>query len=293
MRRILLALSIFLLATTVDARGRHGHNGTTISIDDDDVTSCSDLNVSFDGDRVPVSSEEIPFRGSSLRVRTEHNGGGIQVTGWSGSTYGITLCRAVAPGIDASAIRATLNGNELSADGPDSEKWIAYFLIRAPRGATLDLASTNGPIGIADFNGTLTAEAVNGPIGIRDSSGKIDARTTNGPVSISGGSGDVKLNATNGPISVKLSGTTWDGNLDAATKNGPATLKIARGFRSGVLVEALGHGPVSCKAEGCPDLRKSWNDDDDDRPRQIELGSGPRTVRLSTYNGPVSVKEME
>ena len=41
------------------------------------------------------------------------------------------------------------------------------------------------------------------------------------------------------------------------------------------------------------DLRKSRDDDWDDHPRQIELGSGPRTVRLSTYNGPVSVKEME
>ncbi|HEU4522811.1 MAG TPA: hypothetical protein VFT12_12465, partial [Thermoanaerobaculia bacterium] len=109
-------------------------------------------------------------------------------------------------------------------------------------------------------------------------------------VSISGGQGDIRLQATNGPVSVKLSDTFWNGNLEATTQNGPVSLKLPRGFRSGVLVEALGHGPVSCKADGCPDVRlRSY--DEDERPRRIELGSGPQVVRLSTVNGPVTVRE--
>jgi DUF4097 and DUF4098 domain-containing protein YvlB len=128
---------------------------------------------------------------------------------------------------------------------------------------------------------------------VKESSGTINARTTNGPVSVSGGSGQVKLDATNGPISVKLSGTSWDGNLDASTQNGPLSLKLPRGFRTGVLVQALGGGPITCRAAGCPDLRASRYDRHEDRPRRIELGSGPQNVRVSTVNGPVSVKESE
>jgi hypothetical protein len=273
--------------------GRHGTN-VNISIDDgDEFADCSDLSVRFDGDRAAVTSEEIPFHGSQLRVTTAHNGGGIRVVGTRGNAYGVTLCKAVAPGVDPGSVRAVLAGNELTARGPENDRWVGYFLIRAPRGASLDLNASNGPISIADFNGTVTAEAVNGPVSVKESSGTINARTTNGPVSVSGGSGQIKLDATNGPISVKLAGTAWDGNLDASTQNGPVSLKLPRGFRTGVLVQSLGSGPITCRAEGCPDLRASRYDRHEDRPRRIELGSGPQNVRVSTVNGPVSVKESE
>mgnify|MGYP006183000513 FL=1 len=125
---------------------------------------------------------------------------------------------------------------------------------------------------------------------VKESSGTITAETTNGPVSISGGAGNVKLDATNGPVTVKLSDTVWDGNLEASSQNGPVSLKLPRGFRSGVVVEARGHGPVNCKAEGCGDRFRAF-DPHDERPRRIELGVGPQVVRLSTVNGPVTIKE--
>lgn len=291
MRRLLLALSVFLLASTASAG--HGHRGVSISINDHEtVTDCGDLDVKFDGERAQVLSDEIPYGGNSLRVRSEKHGG-IRVSGWSGSSFGITVCRAVPLGVDASAIRVSMKGNELTADGPDQEKWVIYYLIRAPRGAKLDLEATNGPISIDDANGDITAEAINGPVSVRESSGTIRATTTNGPVSLSGGSGSIRLKATNGPLSVKLRGNGWDGDLEGTTQNGPLTVKIDRGFRSGVLVESLGHGPVSCRAEGCPEARVRTNDWEDGQPRRIELGSGQPVVRLSTINGPVSVKEMD
>jgi DUF4097 and DUF4098 domain-containing protein YvlB len=126
---------------------------------------------------------------------------------------------------------------------------------------------------------------------VKDSSGTITASTVNGPISIDGGSGNVKLTATNGPLSVKLHGSFWDGDLAASTQNGPVSLKLPRGYRSGVVVESLGHGPVSCRAERCAESRV--REDDDDRLRRIELGSGPAAVHLSTVNGPVSVKDLD
>ncbi|HUP49795.1 MAG TPA: hypothetical protein VNA04_13495 [Thermoanaerobaculia bacterium] len=291
-RSLLLSTVLFLVAASAFAHGRHGSN-LNVSFDGGDVAllGCDALSVRFGGERVPVVAEEIPFHGSALRVRAEGNGSGIRAAGWSGNSYGVTACKAVAPGVDPGSVRAILAGNEVTATGPDDERWVVYFLIRTPRGASLDLRSTNGPVSVSNVNGTVHAEAVNGPVSIKESSGSIIALTTNGPVSVSGGSGDIRLEATNGPVSVKLFETTWNGNLDASTRNGPVSLKLPRGFRSGVTVEALGNGPVTCRAEGCPDLR--IHPFERERPRRIELGSGPRVVRVSTVNGPVSVKETE
>jgi hypothetical protein len=293
MRSALISLLALMFATSLLAHGGKSSSNMNISFDNEDgIADCGDLNVRIAGERVPVVAEEIPFHGSALRVNAEQGHGGIHVTGQSGGAYRVTLCKAAAPGSDASAVRGVLAGNEISSRGPAGEKWVAYFLISAPRGASLDLRSENGPISVSGFDGTLEAQAVNGPVSIKQSSGTITAETTNGPVSIKGGSGAVKLLAKNGPVSVKLEGDTWDGTLDASTKNGPLTLKVPRGFRSGVLVESLGGGPVSCRGEACGGQRITRLDDDDS-PRRFEFGSGPRVIRLSVVNGPLSVKETD
>lgn len=288
----LLAVSVLLAAPAfAHGPGRHG-NSVNISIDDDDVTDCDDIRVSFGGERVRMVSEDVPFTGKSLELRNEHHGG-IHVSGWTGSTYQVRACKATRPGADESAIRVTASGNKVSAEGPDEDRWIVYYIVRAPRNAVLDLYSTNGGIGVDNVNGTITARAINGPVSVKDSSGTIDATTTNGPISFGGSTGTVRLNATNGPVSVRLDGTGWSsGSLDAETSNGPVSLKLPRGYRSGILVEARGHGPVTCRAEACND-RRNFRNDDDDRPRRIELGTGPQTIRLATTNGPVSIKEAD
>ena len=293
MRRALLLMVALVLVAANLVAGRHG-DGVNMSISDGgDFDDCGDLSVRFDGQRVPVVSEEIPFHGSQLVLRTEKHGG-IRVVGTRGNSYGVTVCKAAAPGTDIGAIRAAFAGNELTATGPEDDRWVAYFIIRAPRDASLDLEANNGPISIANFHGTVKAQATNGPVSVKDSSGTINAETTNGPVSIDGGSGNIRLEATNGPVSVDLTDSFWNGSLEASTKNGPLSLDLPRGFRSGVLVESLGHGPISCRAEGCPEAReryRTYDDGQDDRPRRIELGSGPQVVRLSTTNGPVTVRE--
>lgn len=291
MRQALVSLATFLIATSLYAHGDHGRH-MNISFDDHgEIADCSGLRVRIGGERAVVVSEEIPFHGSALRINADHGHGGIRVIGSRDGAYRVSLCKAVAPGADATSIRGVLAGNEISAEGPDNEKWVAYFLVSAPRGASLDLRSTNGPISVRDFNGSLEAQAVNGPVSVKESSGTITARTTNGPISMKGGSGEVKLQATNGPVTVKLDGTRWDGTLDASTRNGPVTLAMPRGFLSGVVVEASG-GPVSCRGEACGEQRYNrFAEDDHGRVRRLEFGSGPQVVRVSTVNGPASVRE--
>jgi hypothetical protein len=281
------------------ASGGHHHNNLNIttSVDDDEeVTDCSQISIRFDDVRALRATDEVPVSGlRSLTVHTAHNGG-VRVLGWDQPTYSVQACKAAALASDLAQVRASVSGNEVTASGPDNGQWVVYFLVRAPRNATLDLEAQNGEIALHDVVGTISAHSQNGPVAIKHSSGTMDITTQNGPISLSGSSGNVKLTAQNGPISVKLAGSSWDGgSLEARTNNGPLSVKLPRDYRSGIVVESDGHGPISCRADACGSAQrsKSFVDDDDDRPRRMEFGSGAALVHLSTSNGPVSVKNNE
>jgi hypothetical protein len=288
-------LPLFALLVSLPAFA-YGHRGMNVNISTDDdelLTRCDQIHVTVDGERLPVTEETLDTRGlRALTVNTSSNGG-VYVTPSGDGTYSVKACKAAALGETAS-IRTSLRGETLSADGPDHGDWVVYFIVRAPQGAKLDLNAHNGPIAVRDVSGTITAHTQNGPLSLKNTTGTIDGSAVNGPVSFVGDSGNVKLRVENGPLSVKLSSDSWgSGSLDASTANGPLSLKLPSNYRSGVVVETDGHGPVSCKAEACRGARAAWRDDDDYRPRRFELGSGSQAVHLSTSNGPLSIKERD
>jgi hypothetical protein len=130
--------------------------------------------------------------------------------------------------------------------------------------------------------------AHNGPISLKNFSGEADVRAVNGPISVDGSSGNVRVHTENGPISVSLTGKTWSGTgLSADAQNGPLTLMVPNGYQSGFIVESRNYAPMSCQASICDNARKTW----DDNNRRIEYGSTPAMIRLSTVNGPVSVRD--
>jgi hypothetical protein len=295
-----LRLRLFLVVLTAVAtaafagHGKHGDRNVSISIHDDSrtVRDCSDIEIEFDGDDALRSEEQLQIPSSgTLQVDVAHRGG-VRVFGISGSSYQVRLCKAIPSSLAAAAdqtfrdIRLVRRGAELTVQGPDGNAdWVGYLLIGAPRGSSLQVEATNGPISLQDVSGTFTATAVNGPVSVKDSDGVISARTTNGPISFAGSEGDVKLAAVNGPMSVKLDGVEWRGaGLTASTSNGPLSLKVADGYRSGLEVSG-GRGPWSCKSDLCNEMERS-----EDGRRSLTLGSGTPVVRISTNNGPVSIK---
>ena len=262
------------------------------------MADCSDLHMEFDGQKAIVRSEEKTLsraEAPTLRVHAETNGG-VQIQGWDKDSYSITTCKAAAPPEGEaeglfSQIHVSIQNGEVSASGPGRSgrrhEWSVFFLIRTPKGATVDLDATNGPISLYGMDGKLTARATNGPISLKDFSGEADVNATNGPISVSGSHGNLKIRTENGPISVAVSETSWSGaGLTADAENGPVSLHVPSGFQSSFLVESRGHGPVSCSASICSEARTTW---DDDRKR-IEFGSGAPVIHLSSYNGPVSVR---
>lgn len=287
MRKVLLAL-IVLFPLVAFARHDNEMN-VSIQNEGDEVKSCSDITVKFD-DELALRSEErteIPARGT-LQVELKKHGG-ARVFGSTGSNYTVQLCKAVAPSrgqAGLAGVNLSLQGNTLTVSGPaGSRDWVGYLIIGAPRGASLEINALNSPIGLDDVSGTFEATAVNGPISVKGSDGTITAKTTNGPISFAGGRGDITLSAVNGPLSVKLSGTAWQGRgLSASTANGPLSVALDPDYRSAVEISG-GHGPWNCKGAICGEVARV-----DDDLKTMTLGAGAPLVRVSTTNGPVSIK---
>src|SRR6267142_2373443 len=293
----LISLSALLALGFTSARAnRHRHSVNISDGRKHPATDCSDLRIRFDDRDAMGRSEERTLSKSEAAVLQihPHSNGGVQVVGWEKETYSVTACKAAAGSGDAaerilSQITMSTENGRVSTKGPaDDGDWTVYLLIRSPKSASVDLDTMNGPISLYDVNGKLTAHAHNGPISLKNFSGEADLRAVNGPISVEASSGNVRVHTENGPISVSLTGKTWSGpGLSADAQNGPLTLMVPNGYQSGFVVESRNYAPMSCQASICDHARKTW----DDNNRRIEYGVGPAMIRLSTVNGPVSVRD--
>ena len=293
----LISVSALLALGFTTARANRHHHSVNISGGHrQPATDCSDLRIRFDDRDAMVRSEEhtlTKYEAAVLEVHP-HRNGGVQVAGWDKETYAVTACKAASGSGEEAAeilsqIKMSIENGKVSTSGPgDDEKWTVYLLIRAPKSASIDMDTMNVPISLYDVDGKLTARAKNGPISLKNFSGDAEITAVNGPISLDGGRGSVRIHTENGPISVELQGKTWSGEgLSADAKNGPVTLMVPSGYQSSFVVESTNYAPVSCKASICDNARKTW----DDEHRRIEYGNAPAMIRLSTVNGPVTVRD--
>jgi hypothetical protein len=167
----------------------------------------------------------------------------------------------------ARQVRTVISGSTITVEGPrnyDDAQWNADLLIWAPRRSDLRLSSHNGPVSVEDVTGEMELETSNGPLALRGVGGNVRARTSNGPMSIT------------------LTGTQWDGRgLDAETNNGPLTLRVPDGY-SAHLEAGTNNGPMSLDFPVTVVGRITRN-------ISTDLGSGGKTIRAVTSNGPLSI----
>ena len=286
-----LAALAAIAAGVPAAAATHTHGVNVSTSSNGPVRSCSDLEMTFDGEPAATSVDQLTDAGGGTLSIQAPNNGGVFVYGSAGrSDFAISACKGVArrAGSDATAalaqIRPAVAGHTVNATGPESGDWVVFFIVNAPASGAVNVETTNGPVHVEQITGSTTARAVNGPIKFLDVSGHASARAVNGPVAYEGHGGTVELHTDNGPIKVRLAGDRWgSGSLTATAQNGPLAVEVPRGFQSGVRISSSNHSPWKCS--GCDSGRKTW----DDGSRSIEVGSGPIAVTLSTVNGPVAV----
>jgi len=296
-RVLTISAMVVWAAVAVTAAPRalsHRHSVPASSSVDFPADSCADLHVRFDHHDAVFQSEERTITKAEapvLRVRADSNGG-LYVRGWDKDSYSVTLCKAAEAGPDAQSVFSQMhlafNNGELRISAPTSnDRWAAHLLIRAPKSSSLDLDVNNGPLTLQHIDGNLKARAENGPVTVSGCTGELDLSSHNGPVTLQDNSGKQTVRSENGPMSLSLSGDSWNGaGLEARTTNGPLTLEVPSGYKSGVVLQSDGNGPFQCRASVCSEGHKTWDDD----VKRVEFGSGPTLVRVSTVNGPISVR---
>jgi hypothetical protein len=261
-----------------------------------DAESCAELKVHSSGEIARAASSFTLTKAQAPAL--EVNGGErgiIRVRGWNRPDYAVEACRIAAADTRAQAdqllgsIKVSQAGGRFSSSGPanSNSQWEVVFIVHAPSGAALDLETRNGPIDVRSVTGSLKVRATNGPVSVSEGSGAVDAHAANGPISFSGSGGDVRLVSSNGPVSVQILGDSWSGQqLEARTTNGPVSVQLPANFRSGLRLETDGHSPVSCSLATCRGARM----DTTGAHRVMELNGSSPLVRVSTTNGPVSVR---
>jgi DUF4097 and DUF4098 domain-containing protein YvlB len=262
-----------------------------------EAADCSSINMTF-GDQETaraVQRTSVMMGGAPLELRPDANGG-VRIERGSGRAYEITACIAAgAPSLAdaqaaADAVRLTVDGNRVRVTGVEGERarnWSVQLIVSAPDGASIDAETSNGPIGLHGVSGSFALRASNGPIGLDGVTGAVTARASNGPISVEGGSGQFNVETANGPISVRLTGQRWDGRLDARASNGPLTLNVPANYQSGVEVSSSAQSPWNCRASDCRTGYRDW----DERVRSFRTGPDPVVVKLSTVNGPVTIRD--
>jgi DUF4097 and DUF4098 domain-containing protein YvlB len=218
-------------------------------------------------------------RGSGPIQVDPGDNGGVSVEGWDSDTVGLSA-RVQANGDTqgdaddlAHRITVSVSGSTIQVNGPASRRhagWGVEIVLYVPRHTDLSLHTQNGPISVANVNGTM------------------DLSTVNGPLSLQGVAGDVHARAQNGPVDVELKGSSWDGaGLDAETVNGPVDLSIPRAYSANLETGTV-NGPWDLRMPLTVTLMGR-------SPRHIttKLGSGGAPVRVVTTNGPVTVEPSE
>ncbi len=258
-----------------------------------EAADCSRHNMMFGDYEIAraVRHGTAPLSAGRLDIEPEANGG-VEIERGTGPSYSITACiGAGAPTFAeaqqaADAIQLSIEGNRVRVTGGrQARNWSVHLIVDAPDGADVSARTTNGPIGIRDVSGKFDVRASNGPIGLRDVRGTVTARAQNGPISVEGSRGEFDVETSNGPISVALSGTRWDGHLEARAHNGPLDVNIPSDYQSGVEVSSSFNSPWTCRLEACRTGNRDW----DERSRSLRVGSDPVVVRISTVNGPVTI----
>ena len=214
----------------------------------------------------------MPVTAGALDIRPDGNGG-VRIERGSGGAYGITACIGAGARTQADAqaaadsIRLEVSGSRVrlreGAAAGAAHTWSAQLIVTAPDGGSIAAETSNGPIGVRDFIGTL------------------DLRASNGPISIAGRGGEFDVQTSNGPIDIRLDGPRWDA-ITARASNGPVS-RHSRQFPVGrVEVRSPMHSPRGRAASRRAPAAGGWDD------ARSALAAIPIVVRVSTVNGPVT-----
>jgi len=203
-----------------------------------------------EGDQVEVTAVKDGPAEDRAKVR-------IQVVEHDG---GVTIC-AVYPG-------SWMRSNECAPGeaghiGSNNNKTRVTFKIRVPEGVK------------------LVGKTMNGKIAAKDLRSDVELLTMNGAVDVST-SGWARVKTMNGAIDARMGAADWSGDLELETMNGAITVVLPQDANAEIEAATM-NGKVHCD---WPLEKSGWIRN----KASGTIGSGGRSLSLSTMNGSIQIR---
>jgi DUF4097 and DUF4098 domain-containing protein YvlB len=223
--------------------------------------------------------------------------GSIQVRAWDQNAVFVELQKRAATEQDAEAleVRFTQDGNRIQVEAPsprvmrrefggDTVNRSVSFVVNVPARTAVRLHSGDGSILLDGTSGAVVANTGDGNIRISRVDGAVEAETGDGNVSIDGRLLGLRVVTGDGPVSIEASqGSDVTADWSIRTGDGPVSFS-SRGLNAEVDA-TTGDGRV--RVDGTEDAER-----DRDRDRDAwrgRLGTGGRSIRIHTGDGPVQI----
>ena len=225
-------------------------------------------------------------------VRIVNTNGKVQIDGVAGSTVEVRAIKTVRATTDEGArqmlSRITIKedvrpelvsfeterlGGIMIGVGFDVE-----YRVKAPKGATFTVRSTNGVIALNGLGGKINASTTNGGVQAAEISGSMEARSTNGGVTAdfaSLGPGKISLGTTNGGVRLALPENA-KADVSASWTNGGFN---ATGVKLDVSEENRRHIAGTINGGGTPIELRTTNGGIRVRSRAAEADGDDRKLR--------------
>ncbi len=227
--------------------------------------------------------------GDQINIRNVS--GDVRVTGYDGAAILVT---GFKEGPDRELVqiedRSSSNRVDVRVRYPDHCHCNASvrFEVQVPRTINYhfdQLSSVSGDIEVTSLTGTLNVKSVSGDVRVKDVTGPVSASAVSGSVRVEEVVGLVNAKSVSGDVEVAISQLEGAGKMEFSSTSGSVSVRLPAQLDAEVSMSTLS-GSLIC-----------------DFPLQIEerglrlgrsangrVGSGLRTLRISSVSGSVSLK---
>ncbi|HEX8096769.1 MAG TPA: DUF4097 family beta strand repeat-containing protein [Pyrinomonadaceae bacterium] len=164
------------------------------------------------------------------------------------------------------------------------------FEIQVPRNLSLNfdkLQTASGNIQVTNVTGRVRASTASGRVTLQNVNGSVNASTASGEMRVKDVSGTVKASTASGDVDVELARVEGSESLTFSTASGSIRAKVPSSLDAEVDISTAS-GEIS--TDFPLEVRKS--EYGPQRRARGRLGSGSRTLRLSSASGDISLTRL-
>lgn len=219
--------------------------------------------------------------------------GDINLTGYEGSAVVVTAYKEGRDRNEAEVEDESTQGRvRLRVKYPDNCNCDASvrFEVRVPRSANLvfeRISTASGNLKAEGFTGRLHLSTASGDVSVSRVGGEIKASSASGNVRVADATGEVNANSASGDVEVELTRLDGAGDMKFSSASGDVHVRMPSNIDARVSMST-----VSGDVETNFPIEVKRNNYGPGSRAEGQLGSGSRSLKISSASGNVSLKSI-